>query len=53
MHIYDIFGQRNNVVKMTATTGACCRAVGSNYFEGSETTNTLEKCLKQLFPGQA
>ena len=35
MNIYDIFRQENNVVKMTATTGARCRAVGSNYFEAS------------------
>ena len=35
MHIHDIFLQGNNVVKMTATTGARCPAIGSYYFEGS------------------
>ena len=34
-HFYDVFRQENNVVKITATTGARCRAVGFNYFEGS------------------
>ena len=47
------------MLKMTATTGARCPAVGSNYFEGSmnlqihwKFLKTLKNVLKQLFPGK-
>ena len=46
MHIHDIFPEENNVVKMTATTGARCRGFGPNYFEGSMSLQMFQKLQK-------